>query len=626
MKYSKLDIIRLFSAEKHNEIAYKELVKRLGISVEEKQEFRRLLSDMVRDDLLRLRKGRWYRIGVVKKQLLYKAEDESDLSVREKAFRALYKEAELPVEFPNEVKAFAEEIPQTVDEIPQEIEDLTHIPFVTIDPADAKDFDDAVAVLQREDAPGYRLYVAIADVSYYVQKRSVIDREAYKRSTSVYVTGSVIPMLPFELSAGICSLKQDVKRLSMVAVIDYSLKGQVEKTSFSEAVIISRASLSYEKAQEILTGKAQAESEIAESFARMKPLFYILARNRKKRGSLDLNIHEAKVFLDENDKIISIKKAERFEAHKMVEEFMLAANEAVAEFLSSRDFPCVYRVHEKPDEDKINEFADISNGLGYNFNTKGKITGKTLGNYLNTIKGVEEESYLNTLLLRSLKQAVYTNVNIGHFGLALKKYCHFTSPIRRYPDLEVHRLLKNCLQNKSLSKQQKLHMNKNLLNLGDHCSTRERIAIKLERKTMSICQAEYMEQFIGEEYQGTINGAMEHGFFVQLEYPFVEGMVHVSQLKGDFFNYEEDQHALVGFHSKRRYRLGDKVKIKVFKVDVPLGRVDFKLVESYSDEVETFSRSKRRYNKKAKDKVSPRRVNKTKKNPYGKKRRGRKFR
>jgi|GEM_PF-3811695 len=583
MKYSKSDILDLFSGENNGELAYKEIIHRLGINVQDRKEFRQQLVELVRADVLRLRKGRWYRKGAAELKAVQKKESRSALSVRQKAYQALYDEVDLPVEFPDKVANAALDLPQSVEEIPDGVVDLQHIPLVTIDPKDARDFDDAVAVLQRPDAPGYRLYVAIADVSYYVKQRSVIDREAFNRSTSVYVTGTVIPMLPFELSAGICSLKAEVKRMAMVAILDYSLKGEVEKIDFCEAVIMSRASLSYEMAQEILLGKSKAEPELAESFSRMKALFYTLARKRKQRGSLDLSISEPKVDVDDNGVISGVRKAVRFEAHRLVEEFMLAANAAVAEFLSDNNFPCVYRVHEKPDADKVNEFADVTNALGYHFNTKGKLDGKSISKYLDSIAGVEEENYLNTLLLRSLKQAVYTNVNIGHFGLALKKYCHFTSPIRRYPDLETHRQLKRCIASNRLGKQRKTQLEKRLASLGEHCSLLERRAVKLERKSLAICKAEYMEQFIGEKYSGIISGAMEFGFFVQVDSPFIEGMVHVSQLGKDFYNYDEDQHALIGERSKNRFRLGDKVEVQLTKVDVPLGRIDFSLVDDEED-------------------------------------------
>lgn len=583
MSVNKRKILALFDGDAGGELRYRDMLDFLGLSASEVPVLKRLLAEMVQDDSLRLRKGRWYRLGEGQKT---KAKKEATplpaRRLRKQIFSDIYAEENLPVVFPEPVIDEAEALPEAVTEIPDFYEDLRELPLVTIDPVDAKDFDDAVAVLPLDSGTGYRLVVAIADVSYYVRPNTPMDREALSRGTSCYVPGSVVPMLPFRLSAGLCSLKPGEDRLAMAAFLDYAPGARRIATRFAPAVIRSRAALSYEQAQTILDGSREStdipvDEAVRSSFVRMKKLFEELLVRRNERGAVDLDIPEAKVRLDEKGEIITIEKASRLSAHRVIEEFMVAANQAVAEFLDTQELPGIYRIHEPPAEEKLGNFAALSRGLGFPFR-EDAVSGLAINRYLASLKDAPEAAYLNILLLRSFKQARYCEVNQGHFGLALAHYSHFTSPIRRYPDLEIHRLLKRALAGYRTKKEKEGVHARNVL-IADQCSKAEQRAVTVERRALSVCQAEYMQRFVGDSFEGRISGVTNFGFFVQISDPYVEGMVHISRLP-DYFTFEEETHTLVGGRSGLRYRLGDAVQVKLSRVEVPKGWVDFDLEET----------------------------------------------
>jgi ribonuclease R len=586
---SKTRILGLFDGEAGGELRYRDIIHMLNLNESDRRELRRMLTDLVQLDALRLRKGRWYRLGQGKTALV--PDTPVDVrKLRKQRFAEIYEEHDLPVRFPTSVIDEAELLPDVVESIPKGYEDLRGIPLVTIDPPDAKDFDDAVAVMPLENKPGFRLIVAIADVSFYVTPGSELDAEAIRRGTSTYVPGGVVPMLPHKLSSGLCSLKPGEDRLVFAAFLDYAPGARLISKRFATAVIRSRASLSYTQAQEILEGRSEMriETDLAASFTNMKALFEQLLEQRKARGTVDLDIPEAKVWINEAGEIESIEKAQRFAAHRIIEEFMIAANRAVAEYLDEKELPGLFRIHEAPAEEKIAVFADLSRSLGYRFEAE-SVTGTEINRYLESLKDAPEAGYLNVLLLRSFKQARYSETDTGHFGLALDHYSHFTSPIRRYPDLEIHRLLKKALAGYKRKKDIDLAHARNA-QVAEDCSRNEQRAVSVERKALSLCQAEYMERFVGDAFEGHINGVTNFGFFVQIESPYVEGMVHVSKLP-DYFQFDEDAHALVGERSGRRFRLGDKVDVRLIGVDVPKGWVDFDIV--LGEEEEEYGRRRR---------------------------------
>ncbi len=575
MSISAANVLSIFIESNVEEIRYRDLIRALGVSVKDRTSFRHLLSELVRSDYLRLRKGRFYRLGKtpLPKGLTATKEPVSTQKQREILFHGLCADEGIPLEFSKATIKETEELPSSVEALPEDYEDLQHLPFVTIDPASAKDFDDAVCALEREDGQGIRLAVAIADVAHYVLPHQPLDRDALMRGTSVYVPGSVFPMLPHALSNGLCSLRPNEKRLAMVAFIDYDWKGNTQRLDFKQALIFSRARLSYEQAQDILKG-ADAEPELRMSFNRMQQLSKLLQKKAISRGALDLDIPEAKVIIDKSGEIANIVQSSRLDAHRLIEVFMIEANQAVATYLTDHEFPCIFRVHDRPDAEALESFAETAKSLGHAIKSQKPIRGTELNRFLSKLQSSEDRNHLNILLLRSMKQAMYSTTNIGHFGLALENYCHFTSPIRRYPDLIVHRLLKQAMTCPD-DEQTPIKGDQRYASLAEQCSSSERRAITIERKAISICQAEFMASKIGEEYDATISGVLEFGFFVQISEPFVEGLVHVSKLASDYFIYQENEHALVGQRSEIRYRLGDPIRVKLIRVDIPKGQIDF---------------------------------------------------
>jgi len=557
----------------------KDLASRLGVQNSDRRDFKDFLAVLVHDGELRLRKGRWYRLGDPKEIVPERhTKPGSDAArSREELFQGIFADAELPIRFGAKVNEALCAIPESVDKIPPGFEDLRSIPFVTIDPVEAKDFDDAVAAEALPDG-GIRLFVGIAHVSHYVILNGALDREAYKRGNSVYYPGGVIPMLPHELSSGICSLKPEQDRLVLAAIMDYSAMGKCVGTRFVQGIMHSRRRLTYDEAQEILDGRGELSDELAPSFAAMERLYRKLAQLSAERGALDLDIPEAEIRLDAEGRIASLRRSPRNDSHRLIEEFMIAANCAVAEHLHKLGWSCLYRIHDVPDPEKLMNYGNLARELGYPFpDEEGGVSGRELNRFLRSLEGQDDRDYLHILLLRSLKQALYSPLTMGHFGLGLVHYAHFTSPIRRYADLVVHRILVGAITGKKAK--QALAGFTDLDLVGEQCSMTERRAMDVERKADAICQAEFMQDKLGEEYEAQVSGVVAFGLFVQIGEPFVEGLIHISRLMDDYYLFFEEEHALIGRSTRRRFRLGDRVKVRLSYVDVPHGRIDFDLVD-----------------------------------------------
>ena len=492
----------------------------------------------------------------------------------------IIEEYELPVEFSPTVLQEASAIPQQVTSaMCRGRRDLRGLPTVTIDGETARDFDDAISI--EKVKTGYRLWVHIADVAHYVKEDTFLDQEAYQRGTSVYLPDRAIPMLPTPLSNGICSLNPDVDRLTLTAEMDISPAGKVLTYAIYESVIKSAERMTYTAVREILVdrdpGQRKRYARLLPDFELMDELMEILRAKRTKRGSIDFDLPEPQIVLDLQGRLSDIIRAERNRAHQIVEEFMLAANETVAAHVEEMEVPFIYRIHEEPDEDKITDLVDFLSSLGINFPVEKKLKSSSLQKAINQVKGTPEEVLVNTVVLRSMKQARYSPENVGHFGLAAQSYTHFTSPIRRYPDLIVHRVLKAGLRG-ALKKPEVIEkLDETLPEAATHCSLRERTAMEAERDVVTMLKLDFMKDKLGETFDGIITGAAQFGFFVQLTGLFVEGMVHISALAGDYYHYEDKQHCLRGERTKLVYRIGDRVRVRVDKVDRDRKRIDFSL-------------------------------------------------
>lgn len=485
----------------------------------------------------------------------------------------------LPRIFPPEVLAAAAAIPPEVAE--RELtgrEDLRHLPFVTIDGETAKDFDDAVAI-ERLPGGGYRLWVAIADVAHYVAAGGAIDREALNRGTSVYFPGSCLPMLPEALSNGICSLNPLVDRLVMVAELDFDARGHRHGARFYAGIIHSRARLTYTEVARILLDRDReartAHAPLVEMLEVMRELAELRIARRHERGSLDFDLPEAEIVLGLRGRPEQIVRTERNLSHRLIEEFMLAANEAVADWLDRQRVPLIFRIHDPPAEEKLAAFqefiAHFNQGLA--IPAEG-IKPKLLQELLERVAGTPEEKLINHVLLRSLPQARYAVENRGHFGLAADCYCHFTSPIRRYPDLIVHRLLRRQLP---LPGERNAHLPATLAEIAERSSHCERRAMDAERDIVNLKKCQFMQERIGEEHHGFVVSVQPFGFFVELEAVFVEGLVHVSTLTDDYYQFDEATHSLTGMSRRRRFTIGDPVVVAVHRVDPDRREIDFRL-------------------------------------------------
>ena len=489
----------------------------------------------------------------------------------------------LPSTFSPESQKQADLCPSTIESnVIASRTDLRWLPTVTIDGEKARDFDDSVSLHRKDN--NYHLYVSIADVAHYVTPGTPMDQEAYDRGTSVYFPDRAIPMLPEELSNGICSLNPDVDRLTKTALLVFNSKGEVVKTDFFSAVIRSRKRLTYTQVARILVHKDPEETEnckdLLDQLHLMEELALILIENRKVRGNLDFDLPEAEIILDPKGMPENIVRAERNIAHRIIEEFMIAANEAVARHLTKRDFPILYRVHEEPDEDALDALDPFLLSLGYRLPVKrGKRTPKDLQKLLELCRGKPEELVLNRVLLRSMKKAVYAPENIGHFGLASSCYTHFTSPIRRYPDLLVHRALEETIKGKKLSSRDKDNMLRTLLESGKYTSERERNAMDAEREMVNLKKAQFMMDKMGQEFAGSINDLAPFGFFVELEVYFVEGLVHLNSLLDDSYHYYEREYIIKGRRHGRTFRIGDTVQVRLTRINAFRSELTFELIK-----------------------------------------------
>ena len=490
----------------------------------------------------------------------------------------IIEEYELPTEFPEDVITEAKALPGEVAEsMLKERVDLRTLQTVTIDGERAKDFDDAVSIEKLPDGR-FRLWVHIADVSYYVPWGSELDNESYNRGTSVYLPDRVIPMFPERLSNHICSLNPREDRLTLTAEMMFDGNGNRINYKIYESVINSNERMTYTAVKEILEDEdskiISRYSDLIETFHLMRELCLKLRAKRMGRGSIDFDLPEPEIILDLQSKTINIVRSERNIAHQIIEEFMLAANETIARHMGNKEIPFIYRVHESPDEDKIMEFNEFMEDLGYKFKLNHQQP-KTFQRLLNKLEGKTEETLINQLLLRSMKQARYSTENIGHFGLASQHYTHFTSPIRRYPDLIVHRLIKEVSKNRRIKEERKSLLDAKLKDIAKHSSERERLSMEAEREVVELKKLEFMQDKIGSEYDGVISGVVAFGFFVELEDILVEGLVRVTSMYDDFYRFEERQHRLAGDRTDKVYRLGDKVRVRVDKVDMEKRKIDF---------------------------------------------------
>ncbi|EIQ0339999.1 ribonuclease R [Staphylococcus pseudintermedius] len=488
----------------------------------------------------------------------------------------------IEIEFPDDVLKEAENVPETIQ--PDELKgrrDLRDELTITIDGADAKDLDDAIAV-KKLDNGNTELTVSIADVSYYVTEGSALDREAYDRATSVYLVDRVIPMIPHRLSNGICSLNPEVDRLAMSCRMEIDAQGQVVKHEIFESVIHSNARMTYDAVNRIITDKDAATRaqypEIVPMLDLAQTLSQQLIAMRKKRGEIDFDIKEAKVIVNEEGIPKEVVTRERGEGERLIESFMLIANETVAEHFNQMEVPFIYRIHEQPKSERLRQFFDFITNFGIMVKGTGEdIHPSTLQNIHEEIAGRPEDMVISTMMLRSMQQARYDADNLGHFGLAADYYTHFTSPIRRYPDLIVHRLVRKYLIEKSMDGRAMHEWEEKLPQIAEHTSNRERRAIDAERDTDELKKAEFMIQHIGDEFEGVISSVANFGMFVELPNT-IEGMVNMQNMSDDYYHFDERQMALIGERKAKVYRIGDVVKVKVIHVDVDERQIDFQIV------------------------------------------------
>lgn len=482
---------------------------------------------------------------------------------------------------------FPEEVIEELDSIPEEVreqdkkgrKDLTDVTIFTIDGDDTKDIDDAISVEKLKNG-NYKLGVHIADVSYYVKEGSQLDKEAMDRGTSVYLVDRVIPMLPHKLSNGICSLNPGVERLAISCVMEIDNNGKTVDYEIFPSIIKSRLQMTYKKVNQVIE-----KNEIPEGYEPfvndlklMDELSQIIRKAKINRGYIDFDVDEAKIIVDENCHPTDIVLRNRGRGENLIEDFMIQANECVATHIFYMDLPFIYRVHEYPKEEKIRDFISFVQNLGYTvkFNTK-DISPKAIQNLINQLKDKKEFKVLSSLLLRNMQKAIYLPQNLGHYGLASKCYTHFTSPIRRYPDTTVHRLLRTYLFNDDMSNQTINKWQEKLVYIAENSSFKERESVECEREVEDMKMAEYMEDHIGEEYKGIISGVTNFGMFIQLD-NLVEGLIHVNDMK-DYFSFDEVTQSLIGERTKEKFTLGDEVLIKVKAASKEAKTIDFELVK-----------------------------------------------
>lgn len=488
---------------------------------------------------------------------------------------------DLPVDFPEKLMKQVENVAKEVSSADMAGRmDIRDWQMVTIDGEEAKDLDDAVSLTIEGDT--YVLGVHIADVTNYVQENSALDVEALDRGTSVYLVDRVIPMLPHRLSNGICSLNAGENRLALSCIMVIDRKGNVVDHKIAETVINVDRRMTYTSVKKILEDHDEAEikeyEELVPLFERMRDLASILRKKRMSRGSIDFDFPETKILLDDKGKPVEIKPYDRNVATKIIEDFMLIANETVAQDYFWQEIPFVYRTHDNPDEEKIRKLATLINNFGYTLHIgQDEVHPKELQKLLMKIDGTAEEALISRLTLRSMKQAKYTTENTGHFGLATSYYCHFTSPIRRYPDLQIHRIIKESLRGKMNAKRME-HYERILPEVAKHSSEMERRADEAERETDKLKKAEYMESHLGEIFEGVISSVTKWGLYVELPNT-VEGLVHVTALRDDYYHYQEDTYEMIGEATNKHYKLGQQVFVRATDVDRMLRTIDFELVD-----------------------------------------------
>ena len=485
---------------------------------------------------------------------------------------------------------FTDEVMEEVNALPSEVldsdrkgrKDLTDMTIFTIDGDDTKDIDDAISISKKGE--NYILGVHIADVSYYVKEGTALYKEAYSRGTSVYLVDRVVPMLPHKLSNGICSLNPNVDRLAISCIMEITPNGKIVSHDIFESIIRSRIQMTYKKVNKILNDEETPEGyePFKDDLKLMWELAKILRKEKLARGYLDFDVDEPKILVDENCKPYDVVLRERGKGENMIEDFMIAANETVAEHVFYMGLPFVYRVHEVPDNEKVEEFLNSISMLGYHVvGDRNFVYPKSMKKILDQLRDKEGFEILSTLLLRCMKKAVYKPENLGHYGLASKCYTHFTSPIRRFPDTTVHNLLRKYIFNEPNDKELNRlieYWEENLPALCDHASEKERDSIDCERDVESMKMAEYMESHIGEEYDGAISSVMNFGLFVQLD-NMIEGLVHISEIKGDYYTFDETTHTLRGEKKGKMYKLGQKVRVVVTNASKENSTIDFNLVE-----------------------------------------------
>jgi ribonuclease R len=483
---------------------------------------------------------------------------------------------ELPFEFSNAALAETKKLPDAVRKSDWKgREDITGLPLVTIDSETARDFDDAVYC--ERQGKGFRLVVAIADVSHYVAEKGALDQDAYERGNSVYFPRRVIPMLPEKLSNGLCSLNPQVERLCMVCDMAISGTGTITRYRFYSAVMFSHARLTYTEVAAALYDKDASACEklapVLPQLEALEALYRQLAKAREKRGAIDFETVETRMLFDENGKIDRIEPYERNDAHRLIEECMLAANVCASEFLHEQEHPTLYRVHEGPTPERLEKLRDFLGTFGLQLGGGNAPSAKDYAALIDKIGGRPDRQLLQTVMLRSLRQAIYSPDNVGHFGLAYDSYTHFTSPIRRYPDLLVHRAIKSALARRRYEPG-------NWEEIGLHCSKTERRADEATRDVESWLKCYYMRDRIGEIFEGSISSVVPFGIFIALDGVFVEGLVHVSELGQDYFHFDEKTHTMVGERSGRRFRLSDRVRVQLVRVDMEASKIDFRLADS----------------------------------------------
>lgn len=499
---------------------------------------------------------------------------------------SIVKGYDLPLEFPEKVLNQAERVAKPVSEADRQgRQDLRDWQMVTIDGEDAKDLDDAVSIAREGDC--YILGVHIADVTNYVQENSALDREAFKRGTSVYLVDRVIPMLPHTLSNGICSLNQGEDRLALSCIMKIDEKGRVVDHEIAETVIRVDQRMSYTSVKKILEDHDPKETkkyqELVPMFEEMSRLSKILREHRRIRGSIDFDFPETKMILDEKGRPLELQPYERNVATRMIEDFMLLANETVAEDYYWQELPFVYRTHEAPDEEKIRTLATFINNFGYSMHVgANEVRPKEIQKLLAKVEGSPQEAMISRLALRSMKQAKYTPENSGHFGLAAAYYTHFTSPIRRYPDLQIHRIIKDNIRGR-MKEEKIVHYDKILPEVTKHASEMERRAEEAERETVKLKKVEYMQQHLGEIFEGVISSITKWGMYVELPNT-VEGLVHVANMRDDHYEYDENRYELIGAHTNKVYKLGQRIRIRVTGADRLLRTIDFEIAEEGEEE------------------------------------------